>query len=390
MKKPKSALEGLKVIDCTQMLAGSWCSMILADLGADVVKIDRPSGDTTRTLHGQFRYYDYINRNKRSLALDIKQADAPAILRRMAESADIFVENWRPGYLDRIGLGYEDLKAINPRLIYCSISGFGHDGPYRELGGLDLVTQAISGVMSYNGAAGGEPQPTGMSISDLTAGTFGAIAVLSALNHRHASGVGQHVETTLLESILSFTVIQSGLYFSNGEVAQPVGARNRLATPYEPLATKDGMLVVGAGTQSLFERTCDLLGLPELKTDPRFSTMTARLAQRETFRAYLEAVLVTETSAHWLTLFARAGIPAGPINSIAQALADPQVAARGMVVDVDGKNFLRTPVTLHGSPVEIRRGAPDLGAQGEEVLAEYGFDQKEIAGFVASNTVLKP
>jgi formyl-CoA transferase len=390
MSKPKSALEGIKVIDCTQMLAGSWCSMILADLGADVVKIDRPSGDVTRSLHGQFRYYDTINRNKRSLAIDIKQPEAPALLRRMVETADIFVENWRPGYMDRIGLGYENLKAINPRLIYCSISGFGHDGPYRELGGLDLVTQAISGVMSYNGEAGGDPQPTGMSISDLNAGTFGAIAVLSALNHRHATGEGQHVEATLLESILSYTVIQAGLYFSNGEIARPVGARSRLATPYEPLATKDGALVVGAGSQSLFERTCDLLGLAELKTDPRFSVMTARLEHREAFRACLEAVLVTETSAYWLDLFAKAGIPAGPINSIAQALTDPQVAARGMVVEVDGKNYLRTPVTLHGSPVEIRRGAPDLGAQGEEVLAEYGFNTEEIAALVASNTLLRP
>lgn len=388
MTELPTALSGLKVIDCTQMISGAWCSMILADLGADVAKIDRPSGDLTRVRHGSFSFYDYLNRNKRSLALNLKLEEAALTLRQMAANADVFVENWRPGYLEKLGLGYEELAAINPRLIYCSISGFGHDGPYRELGGFDLVAQALSGIMSFNERFEGEPQPLPIPLSDLNAGTFGVIAILSALQHRERTGAGQKVEATLLETALAYAVSQTGLYLSNGEIAAPSGGRNRLGTPYEPLQAQDGFVIIAAASQSIFERACDALDIREIITDPDYATLPARLANRDGLRARLEAVLAKDTVANWVTKLSAYKVPAAPINDIGQALEDPQVQARGMVVEVGDRSYVRTPVTLHQSPVSVRRGAASAGQHGRAVLAEYGFDQEQIDRLFACGVAL--
>src|SRR6185312_507671 len=249
------ALSGLKVLDCTHVIAGAYCSMILADLGADVVKIEPPQGESTRGLgadRGAFRAFDFVNRNKRAIALDLRSEAGAGVVRRLAGTADVFVENYRPGVLDRMGLSYAALAKINPRLVYCSVSGFGLDGPYANRGGFDLVTQAMSGLMSFVGDVGSDrPCSTAVPISDLNAGAFGAIAVLAALQSRAATGRGQQVESSLFEAALASTIWESGMYLTTGALPQRNGTRHRLTAPYEALKTADGHLVVGVNSNKL-------------------------------------------------------------------------------------------------------------------------------------------
>src|SRR5690348_1091245 len=290
----------MRVLDCTHVIAGAWCSMLLADLGADVIKIEPPDGEVTRASVGPFRAYDFVNRNKRALAVDMRKPDGVLALRRLAGWADVWVENFRPGALDRLGLGYEDLARDHAELIYCSVSGFGHDGPYRERGGLDLVTQGMSGIMSFVGHPGGPPASTAVPISDLNAGTFAALGVVAAWAHRHESGAGQRVETTLLESALAYTVWESGMYLTLGAVAEPRGSRHPLAAPYEALRTADGWIVIGVNNQSLWRRFCEATGLAALQDDPRFADAMSRIVNRDALQAAIEAQLTGDTTAAWL------------------------------------------------------------------------------------------
>lgn len=382
------SLEGLRVLDCTHVIAGAWCSMMLADLGADVVKVESPRGEVTRTRLGAFRAYDFVNRNKRAIAVDLAQQAGRDTLRRLARGADVFVENYRPGAMARMGLGYEDLAAENPGLIYCSVSGFGHDGPYRDRGGLDLVAQAMSGIMSFTGEPGGErPVAAGVPVSDLNAGTFAVVGVLAALAYRNRTGEGQHVETSLLESALSYTVWESGLYLTTGEVASPRGSRHRLAAPYEALRTGDGFIVVGVNTQKLWRRLCEVLGEPELADDPRFAAPRERLDNRDALQAHLEALLASDTTASWVERLVAQGIPAGPINDIGAALEDPQVRARGMLAEVDGRRFVRAPVKMSRTPVRLRRGPAEVGQDTRAVLEEAGFGPDEIRTLLEGGAV---
>ena len=382
------ALNNIKVLDYTHALAGPWCSMILADLGADVIKVETPDGEG-RKSSGNFHSFDFKNRNKRSIGVDLKSDAGREVIRRLAERADVFIENRRPGVLKAMGLGYEDLAARNPRLIYCSISGFGQDGPYSARGCYDLISQAMSGLMSVNGEAGAEPVAMGVPISDLSAGTYGAIAILAALNHRHISGQGQHVEATLLETALACAVPDVALYLATGEIARPRGSAHRNATPYEVLRTQDGLIVIGAATQRLFERACKVLDAEHLVQNPAFATLRNRLANREAFRSQLEAILARDTSDNWLAKLAANGIPAGPINTIDKALADPQVKARGIIAEADGRPYLRTPVTLHRTPVSLRSGVPQLGASNLDVLSECGFSTGEIETLSRSGAIFE-
>jgi crotonobetainyl-CoA:carnitine CoA-transferase CaiB-like acyl-CoA transferase len=361
--------------------------MLLADLGADVVKIEPPRGEVTRAQLGDFRPYDFLNRNKRAIAVDMTVEAGATTLRRLAARADVWVENYRPGTLDRLGLGYEALRAGNPKLIYCSISGFGHDGPYRERGGLDLVAQAMSGIMSFIGEPGGPPATTGVPIADLHAGTFGALGILAAWAHRLRSGEGQHVETTLLESALAYTIWESGLFFTLGEVSGPTGSRHRLAAPYEALATADGRIVVGVNNQKLWERFCDALGAPELTGDPRFENGLVRLMNRDELRREIESRLATATTAHWLDAMLARSIPCGPIRTIDEALADPQVRSRGVVVRMDGREFLGSPIRMSGTPASVRRGPAEVGQHSREVLLESGFGADEVDALIASGAI---
>ena len=378
------ALEGLKVLDCTHVIAGAYCSLILADLGADVIKIEPPAGETTRGHPGQaFRAFDYVNRNKRAIALDLTTDRGAAVVRRLAETADVFVVNYRPGSLDRMGLGYAALREINPRLVYASVSGFGLDGPYRDRGGFDLIAQAMSGIMSFTGEVGSDkPVAAGVPLSDLNAGVFAAVGVLAALRHRDQTGRGQHLETSLLESALAYTIWETGLYLSTGEVARRQGTRHRLAAPYEALRTADGWIIVGVNNQRLWLRFCEALGEPGLATEERFDRPNRRVRNRDALQARIEGVLAKDTTANWLAKLEGVGVPAGPLNDIAQAWADPQVAARGLLAEVAGRRFVRTPITLHETPVALRRGPAEVGQDTRAVLAEAGFASDEIESLI--------
>jgi formyl-CoA transferase len=383
-----SALSGLKVLDCTHVIAGAYCSMILADLGADVVKIEPPEGESTRGLgvdRGAFRAFDFVNRNKRAIALDLRNEAGVGVVRRLAETADVFVENYRPGVLDRMGLGYEALAKINPRLVYCSVSGFGLDGPYRNRGGFDLIAQAMSGLMSFVGDVGSDrPCSTAVPISDLNAGAFGAIAVLAALQSRGATGRGQHVESSLLEAALASTIWESGMYLTNGVTPQRNGTRHRLAAPYEALKTADGHMVVGVNSNRLWKRLCEALGEPALESEADFATPGNRMKNRDALQARLEAILAKDTSANWVKKLEAAGVPAGPLNTIAQAWEDPQIRARGLLAEAGGRPFPRTPIKMHETPVALTRGPAEVGQHTREVLAEAGFQPAEIDALVAA------
>jgi crotonobetainyl-CoA:carnitine CoA-transferase CaiB-like acyl-CoA transferase len=380
-------LAGMRVLDCTHVIAGAWCSMLLADLGADVIKIEPPKGEVTRTALGPFRAYDFVNRNKRAIAVDMAKPDGAAALRRLAAAADVWVENFRPGTLDRMGLGYEELAKVNPSLIYCSISGFGRDGPYRDRGGLDLVAQAMSGIMSFVGEAGANPVSTAVPISDLNAGTFGALGVLAAWAHRQKTGEGQQVETSLLESALAYTVWESGLYLTLGEVAQPRGSRHRLAAPYEALKTGDGHVVVGVNNQSLWQRFCEAIGVPALRQDPRFADPISRVMNREELKAAIEARLAEDTTEAWVEKMLARGIPCGPINTIDKALSDPHVQARGLVVRMGGRDFVGSPLKMSRTPPGLRRGPAEIGEHSREVLLEAGFTADEVDALLASGAI---
>jgi formyl-CoA transferase len=383
-----AALAGLRVLDCTHVIAGAYCSMILADLGADVVKIEPPEGESTRGLgvdRGAFRAFDFVNRNKRAIALDLRSEAGAGVVRRLAESADVFVENYRPGVLDRMGLGYAALSKINPRLVYCSVSGFGLDGPYANRGGFDLVTQAMSGLMSFVGDVGGDrPCSTAVPISDLNAGAFGAIAVLAALQSRAATGRGQLVESSLLEAALASTIWESGMYLTTGALPKRNGTRHRLAAPYEALKTADGHMVVGVNSNRLWKRFCEALGEPALTDEADFATPGNRMKHRDALQARLEAILARDTSANWVLKLEAAGVPAGPLNTIAQAWDDPQIKARGMLAEADGRPFPRTPITMHETPVALTRGPAEVGQHTREVLGEAGFAEAEIDSLVAA------
>jgi len=381
-----SALSGLKVLDCTHVIAGAYCSLVLADLGADVIKIEPPAGESTRALRGGgFRAYDFVNRNKRAIALDLGAEAGAAALRKLAETADVFVENYRPGSLERMGLGYGQLAKLNPRLVYCSVSGFGLDGPYRERGGFDLIAQAMSGLMSFVGEQGSEvPCSTAVPISDLNAGLFGAIGILAALQSRAVTGRGQHVESSLLESAMAATIWETGQFLTTGELPVRTGTRHRLAAPYEALKTADGHMVVGVNSQRLWKRFCEALGEPGLADEPGFETPGGRMKNRDALQARLEAILARDSSAGWVAKLEAKGVPAGPLNTIAQAWDDPQVKARGLLAEVEGRRFVRTPIKLHGAPAGLRRGPAEVGEHTAEVLAEAGFSADAIAALVAS------
>jgi formyl-CoA transferase len=384
------ALEGLRVLDCTHVIAGAWCSLLLADFGADVIKIERPEGEQLRGGRaGGFVPFDMINRNKRAIAVDFSKPEGAAVIRKLVESADVFVENYRPGALARSGLGYDDLKKIKPNIIYCSVSGFGQTGPYQDRGGFDLVAQAMSGIMSFIGEIGGKrPVSTGVPITDLNAGMYGALAVMAALQHRARTGEGQYVETSLFEAGLAYTVWETGQYLAAGTIAKPNGARHRLTAPYEPLRTKDGYIVVGVNTQRLWEHFCEVLGDPTLEKEELFKSGNLRVANRDTLEARLEKILMTQPTDYWVERCLAVGIPCGPINTIDKALADPQIVAREMLATVEGgRRFLRTPVMMSETPVKVKRGPSAIGGDTSEVLREAGFSAAEIEALADKGAV---
>ena len=392
---PPGPLAGVKVLDLTQIMAGPMCTLLLADLGADVIKIERPGrGDDTRRmgsrLAGDFAAgFLALNRNKRSLALDLRSADGKAVFRRLAATADIVAENFRPGVMERLELGYPALAAINPRLIYASISGFGASGPYRNRGGFDLVAQGMSGLMSVTGFPGGPPAKVGVPITDIGAGSFTAFGILAAYIHAQRTGQGQQVDASLLEAGIAYTVWESSEYFATGAIPGPLGSAHRVNAPYQALRTSDGYINIGAASQPTWEQFCRAIGQDALIDDPRYQAPNDRKAREAELAELLEGILSQHTTDYWLERLAAAGVVAGPIYDMAQVYADPQAQARDMLVTLDDADLgqlpnIGVPVKLSATPGSVRRRAPALGEHTRQVLREHGYTDDEIAALLAT------
>jgi crotonobetainyl-CoA:carnitine CoA-transferase CaiB-like acyl-CoA transferase len=382
------ALQGLRVIDVTQVMAGPYCTMLLADLGADVIKVEPPSGDSTRRMPGAVGTdspsFNAVNRGKRSLVVNLKTTEGAEMLRRLARTADILVENYRPGVMAALGLDYARLAALNPRLIYASISGYGQSGPMKHKGGFDLVAQGVSGIMSVTGEPGGAPMKSSIPLTDLGAALFALVGVLAALEHRHQTGEGQHIDTSLLDAGVGLSVWEATEYFSGRGVPERLGSAHRMSAPYQAFRCADGYITIGAANDRTFGRLCDVLGHPEWAQAQEFKTDGLRARHRVDLASKIESITSGSARSHWLTLFDANNIPCGPINDYAQVFDDPQVLARELVVDVDHPTLgpmraLGSPIKMSATPPDVSRRAPLLGEHSEDILREAGFSDTEIA-----------
>lgn len=359
------ALDGVRIVDFTRVLAGPYATMLLADLGAEVLKVEHPDGgDDTRQwgppfVEGRSTYFAAVNRNKRSVAIDLATAAGASRARELVETADVVVENLRPGAMDRLGLGFAAVHALNPRAVYCSISGFG-SGPGARLPGYDLLVQAVGGLMSVTGEPG-EPQKAGVAVVDVITGLHATIGILAALRHRDRTGEGQLVEVNLLSSLLSGLVNQASGYVAAGVVPQPMGNRHPSIVPYEVYPVRDGSMVLAVGNDRQFAALCAVLGL-ELPGDPRFATNPARVANRDALNAALTAALSTRDGREWFAALSAVGVPCGPINDLAGAFALAAELELEPIVDADGSAQVANPIRLSATPPSYRLAPPELGS----------------------------
>ena len=382
-------LTGVRVIDVTQIMAGPYCSMLLGDMGADVIKIEKPDGgdDVRRSgppfVSGVSATFLNISRNKRSVVIDMKRPEGAEIVRGMAKDADIFVQNLRPGRLESFGLGYDEIRAVNPAIVYATISGFGRTGPYKDKPGFDLITQGYSGIMSVTGHPGQPPVKVSVPITDLNAGLFTAYGILAAYVNRLKTGVGQHVDSSLMEAGVAYTMWESAIYFTTGRSPGPNGSAHQISAPYQALPVSDGYITVGGANQRNWQRFCRAIDREDLIADPRFENNAGRMANRPALEEELGKTLTTQPASHWLSVLEAAGVPCGPINDMAQVYADPQVIARDMVVEVEhpAAGTIRNvgiPVKFSETPGSIRRPPPRFAEHTEEVLGEFGYSTDEI------------
>lgn len=406
-KPTPRALDGVKVLDLSRVLAGPWCTQILADLGAEVLKVEHPvRGDDTRAWGPPFlkradgsddpqesAYYLCANRNKRSAAIDIARPEGAALIRRLAAEADVLVENFKVGGLAKYGLDYASIAALNPRIVYCSITGFGQDGPYRHRGGYDFVAQGMGGFMSITGEAGGGPLRAGVAISDLFTGTYAAISILAALRHAERSGEGQQIDISLLDTTIAMMANQGSSYLVGGQVPGRLGNRHPTVVPYTTFAVADGVLIIAVGNDLQFRAFCAEMGVPELADDPRFALARDRLINRDAIEAIVADLVRDHPRDALIARLEAAGVPVGPVNTLADVFADPVVAARGTLhrfVREDGVEIpsVAYPGKLSRTPAQFDRPPPRVGEHSRELLAEWlGLDEAEFTALAEAGAV---
>ncbi len=393
-------LEGLKVLDLSMRLAGPLASQILGDLGADVIKLEPPGGDETRRVppyhNGMSTYYVGVNRNKRSIVVDLKQPEGQQIVYDLAARCDIFMENFRPGVVDKLGIAYPRLKEINPRLIYCTVTGFGAEGPYAKRPAYDLVAQALSGHMSVTGEPGRPPVRMGVSIGDLLAGAFSVQGILAGLYWRERTGAGQHVSVSLLDSMIGILSYFASAYFLKGDIPQPTGHSHPFMVPQQGFQAADGWFVAVGHNGAFWTNFCRAIGREDLEHHERFNTLEKRMANKQELLGILEQLFRTQSRAHWVEAFVRQGVPAAPVNGVAEALNDPQVLANGMVVEMEHPAYgqvrsVNTPIHFSAHP-QLNTAAPALlGEHTAAVLAnELGYTPERIADLLARKVVEEP
>jgi len=416
MTEKPSALGHLKVLDLSRVLAGPWCTQMLADLGADVIKVERPgAGDDTRHWGPPFlkdaqgndttqaAYFTACNRNKRSITIDMAQPEGQELIRQMAVGSDILVENFKVGGLAQYGLDYASLKALNPRLIYCSVTGFGQDGPYAERAGYDLMIQAMTGMMSITGRAddvpGGGPLRVGVALTDLFTGVYAASAILAAIEVRHRTGEGQHIDMALLDVGMAILANQAAGFLNSGNVPKRQGNSHPSLAPYQDFPTQDGAMLLAIGNDGQFARFCQAVGHPEWVADARFASNTLRVKHRDVLIPAMEAITRTRTTAQWIALLEDKAVPCGPINDIGQAFADAQVQARGLAIKqplapavfaqtaIESIASVASPLRLAATPPVLRRASPALGEHTHEVLAELGLGSQEVASLKQAGVI---
>jgi crotonobetainyl-CoA:carnitine CoA-transferase CaiB-like acyl-CoA transferase len=389
-------LSGVKVLDLTRVLSGPFCTALLGDMGADVIKVEAPEGDSVRgqgaVKDGLSWYFAQFNRNKRSIRLDLRKPEAKAVLVRLIEQSDVLVENFRPGVLARMGFDDDRLKALRPSLVTCAINGFGSTGPYKDRPAFDFIAQAMSGFMSVNGGPDDPPLRSGLPISDLVAGLYAAFSIAACVLRARATGQGQRAEVSLTNGLVSLLSYIATNYFATGIVPPRAGNDHPIAAPYGLFPTRDGQIAIAPADDAFFRRLADALEEPGLKTDPLYATQAARVANRARINAIVGGKLAGNTTQYWVDTLNRAGVPSGPVNSVAEVFRDPQVLAQDMVLDVEHPGFglvrmLGFPVKLSETPCRLRRTAPGLGEHSDEILAELGYAAAERDALQRSGTV---
>jgi len=389
-----SALSDLLILDFSRVLAGPYATMVLADLGARVIKIEQPGlGDETRqwgppfTKDGRSAYFIAVNRNKQSVTLNLKHPDGQAIARTLAQRADVLIENFLPGTMARLGLSYDDLRIVNPRLIYCSITGYGQYGPDAHRPGYDTVIQAEGGLMSITGDPDGPPMKTGVAIADITTGLYATTSILAALHYRTLSGEGQYIDLALFDVQLSWLANVASAYLISGQPPRRYGNAHATIVPYQPFAAADGYIMIAVGNDRQFARFCQVLDRPEWVTDERFATNPARVINRERLIAAIAEIIAREPVAVWVEKLHAADVPCGPVNDIPTALHSRQAQARAMVQQIDGIRMVGPAPVFSATPATIRSAPPVLGADTEAVLAEFGYSAEQIRRFRAEGIV---
>jgi len=393
------ALEGIRVLDLTRALAGPFCTLMLGDNGADVIKIEIPgTGDDTRHwgppfIQDESAYFLSINRNKRSLTLNLRDPDAKEVFLKLAKNADAIVENFTPGVMGRFGLDYNSIKSVNPGIIYCSISGFGQDGPYKDRPAYDQIMQGVSGLMSITGEPDGEPQKIGLAVTDIGSGMWGAFAIMAALNHRQKSGAGQYIDISMMDAQVSWLTYQAAYFFAYGEAPKRLGAAHPTLVPYQGFMCQDGKYInVAVGSERIWERFCQAMNLMHMWDDPLYANNGDRVNQRGKIVPLLQEIFLTRSVAEWVNDLQAANVPCGPINDIADVFSDPQVLARNMLQEM--KHPTLGPIKQTGLPIKfsetpggLDRHPPLLGEHNHEILKELGYSDQEIEQLAGKSVI---